>query len=342
MNIQPVQNVSLKNHSTMRLGGTAAFQLDITARNEIGPALEWAEAQKLPVLMIGGGSNIIWNDAGFNGLLLVNKIPGYEVQHQGDQSFVTAGAGEPWDSVVARTMLEELSGIEQLSLIPGTTGATPIQNVGAYGREIADVLVTVHAYDRQEKKNVVIPKMDCGFAYRTSRFKTTDKGRFFITGITMALSKHPPMPPFYATVEKWLKEHDIKKPTAAQIREAVIAIRTSKLPDPREVANCGSFFKNPIISSSQFAELVDQYPEVAHWLTDDGRVKISAGWIMEQLGLKGYHEPNTGMAVWDKQALVLVNEKAPNTASLIAFRDAIVNAAQQKFGINLEQEPELI
>lgn len=326
----------------MRLGGPAAYLQDISSSSEIGTAIEWAESQQLPVIMIGGGSNIIWNDSGFPGLVLVNKIAGYNVQHQGDQSFITAGAGEPWDSVVARSVLEELSGIEQLSFIPGTTGGTPIQNVGAYGREISDVLVCVQAYDRIQKKIVVIPKIDCAFAYRTSRFKTTDKGRFFITSVTLALTKNPPLPPFYASVEKYMTENNIKRPTTGQIREAVIAIRTSKLPDPAVVANCGSFFGNPIVDSDQLSELQDNFPEIKYWLTNDGRAKISAAWMLEQLGLKGYHEPNTGMAVWDNQALVLVNEKAPNTASLIAFRDAIIAAVQKKYGITLVQEPELI
>jgi UDP-N-acetylmuramate dehydrogenase len=343
MYMQPKANISLKDYSTMRLGGNASYLVDITEPNQIGEAVEWAESRKLPVIMIGGGSNIIWSDKGYPGLVLVNKIAGYEVQHQGEQSFITAGAGEPWDSVVARSVMEELSGLEQLSLVPGTTGATPIQNVGAYGRETSDVLVCVQAYDMLEKKIVVIPNIECGFAYRTSRFKTTDKGRFLITSVTYALTKNPPLPPFYATLEKYLKERGQNiNPTSAQIREAVIAIRNSKLPDPKVVANCGSFFANPIVDSDKLSELQEKFPEIKHWMTDDGREKLSAGWMLEQLGLKGYHEPNTGMAIWDKQALVLVNENAPNTASLIAFRDAIIKAAEQKFGVKLEQEPELI
>ncbi len=342
MDPEPKTNISLKDYSTMRLGGPAAYLQDITSARQIGKAIEWADAHNVPVIMIGGGSNIVWNDAGFKGLVLVNRIPGYEVQHQGDQTFVTVGAGEPWDSVVARTILEELSGLEQLSLIPGTTGATPIQNVGAYGREVSDVLVCVQAYDREQKKVIVIPKIDCGFGYRTSRFKTTDKGRFFITSVTYSLTKNQPLPPFYESVQKYLREHGIAHPTSSDIRTAVIDIRNSKLPDPKVVANCGSFFGNPIVDSDQLYELQMKFPDMKFWLTDDGRAKLSAAWMLEQLGLKGYHEPNTGMAIWDKQALVFVNEKAPNTASLLAFRDAIVTAVQNKFGVTLEQEPELI
>lgn len=342
MDHEPKANISLKNYSTMRLGGDAAHLIDITNAHQISPAIAWAEERNLPVIMIGGGSNIIWNDAGFPGLVMVNKIAGYETQPQGDQTFITVGAGEPWDSVVARTILDELSGLEQLSLIPGTAGATPVQNVGAYGRETSDVLVCVQAYDRQEKKIVVIPKIDCAFGYRTSRFKTTDKGRFFITSVTYTLTKTAPLPPFYAPVQEYLQQHDIHQPTSAQIREAVIDIRSRKLPDPAVVANCGSFFSNPLINPSDFTAIQEAHPQIKYWLTDDGRVKVAAGWLLEQLGLKGYKEPNTGMAIWDKQALVLVNDHAPNTASLIAFRDAIMKAVKDKYNITLEQEPELI
>jgi len=292
--------------------------------------------------MIGSGSNIIWTDGGFDGLVLVNKIIGFEQQDQGDQVFITVGGGEPWDSVVARTVAHNLSGIEQLSLIPGLTGATPIQNVGAYGREIADVLVCVQAYDSVDKKMVVLPKIDCGFAYRKSRFNSVDKGRFFISSVTLALSIHPPMPPFYDSLQSYLSENNITSFTPANIREAVVAIRSAKLPDPAKVANCGSFFANPIVEFDHVQTLLETYPQIQYWELGDNTVKVSAAWMLDYLGLKGYHEPNTGMAIWDKQPLVFVNEKAPNTAALLAFRDAIVARVQEKFGITLQQEPELI
>lgn len=326
----------------MRLGGAAKYLLDITDAKQIEPALAWAETNGCKVIMIGDGSNIIWNDQGFDGLVLVNKIEGFEIQDQEFESFVNIGSGENWDASVRRIVEAGLSGVEQLSLIPGTTGATPVQNVGAYGREIKDVLVCVQAYDKTEKKMVVIPKSECGFAYRKSRFNGADRGRFFITSVTLALTKHPPMPPFYRSLQSYLAEHKITSYTPQIIRKAVIDIRNSKLPDPAKVANCGSFFANPLIEDYQVEELVEKYPGIPHWSMGDNTSKISAAWMLEQLGLKGYHEPNTGMAIWDKHALVFVNEKAPNTASLIAFRDAIIKKAEQKFGITLKQEPELI
>lgn len=336
------ENVPLSAYSTMRLGGPARYMLDIHQSNEVGPAVEWAEQNSLPVMMIGQGSNIVWTDAGYNGLVLVNKIGGYELLRSGEQAFLAVGAGEPWDSVVARSVLEGLSGLEHLSLIPGTAGATPVQNVGAYGRETSDVLVSIEAYDKVAKQLVLIPRIECEFGYRTSRFKTTDKGRFFITKVTFSLTSSLPMPPFYASLQRYLTEHKITSYTPQVIRDAVIAIRTSKLPDPAKVANCGSFFANPIVSSSKAQQLREQFPEITMWDVGGQQFKISAAWMVEYLGLKGYHEPNTGMAVWDNQPLVLVNEKAPNTVSLLAFRDAIIQSVARKFGITLEQEPELI
>jgi UDP-N-acetylmuramate dehydrogenase len=326
----------------MRLGGPAKYLMDITSPGQIEPALKWAEENNCKVIMIGDGSNIIWRDEGFDGLVLVNRIMGFELQDQEFQAFVNIGAGENWDDCVDRLVKKGLSGVEQLSLIPGTAGATPVQNVGAYGREIADVLICVQAYDTQAKKMVIIPKTECDFSYRKSRFNGKDRGRFLITTITLALNKTSSLPPFYKSVQSYLNEHNITSYTPEIIRKAVIDIRNSKLPDPAMVANCGSFFANPIILNEQLEDIVARYPEIPHWDTGDNMSKISAAWMLEQLGLKGYHEPNTGMATWDKHALVFVNEKAKDTASLIAFRDAIIKRAEEKFGITLKQEPELI
>lgn len=338
----PEKDVPLSKYSTMRLGGPAKYLLNISSAAEIPEAIAWAESQNIKVVMIGQGSNIVWTDAGFDGLVLVNNIKGLEIQDQEFQSFAVIGAGEDWDGAVAQIVEKNLSGVEHLSLIPGTAGATPVQNVGAYGQELSNVLVCVQAYDKETKQMVVLPKAECDFSYRKSRFNTTDKGRFFITSVTLALSKTNPMPPFYASLESYLKEKKITEYTPKIIRDAVISIRSSKLPDPKKVANCGSFFANPIVDSFQLDTIVNKYPGIPHWELDSDRYKLSAAWMLENLGLKGYHEPNTGMAIWDNQPLVLVNEKAPNTASLLAFRDAIIKRVEKKFGVTLQQEPELI
>ncbi len=337
------QNVSLRTLSTMRLGGSAAYVAEITDRHEISEAVSWAEAHGLPLLMIGNGSNIIWRDEGFNGLLLVNRIKQFEEQFEDDENYyVTIGAGEDWDAAVAKTVTQGMTGIEALSLIPGTAGGTPVQNVGAYGQDISQTLVSVEAYDIQTKQFVTIPKDECAFDYRTSRFKTGDHGRFFIVSITLHLIHGNPKPPFYPALQSYLDERGVVDPTPQQMRDAVIAIRRAKLPDPAQVANNGSFFRNPLIGEARALELLAAYPNMPHWPADNGVVKVAAAWLIEQIGFKGIHDDATGMAIWPTQPLVLVNEHAQHTADLIAFRQKILDAVQAKFGIALEQEPELL
>lgn len=341
MNI--LQNVSLKLHSTMRLGGNAAYMVEIADRHELTEALAWAEQYKLPVLMIGSGSNIVWRDEGFPGLLIVNKIMRFEEQNEDAENYyVTVGAGENWDSVVERTVAQGVTGIEALSLIPGTAGATPVQNVGAYGQEIANVLVSVEAYDNQLKQFVNIPAMDCAFSYRNSRFKSTDRGRFFITAITLHLMRGNPQPPYYKAVEGYFEEHQITGATPEILRNAVIQIRQSKLPGPAQVANNGSFFANPIVDAGDFAQLQADHPGIPGWPTGDGNVKIPAAWLIEQAGFKDVHDTATGMGTWPMQPLVLVNESAQTTAQLLQFKQKITDTIQQQFGIALQQEPELL
>lgn len=341
MNIQ--ENVALSAHSTMRLGGIAAYLTDVNSRQEVIEALAWATERALPTIMIGEGSNIIWSDNGYPGLVLVNKIPGFEITSQLDDSvYITVGSGVHWDTFVAKTVEMGLTGVEFMSLVPGTVGGTPVQNVGAYGAEVSNTITTLEAYDNTTKAMITLRGSDCGFGYRTSRFKTTDKGRFFITSVTFVLQRALPTPPFYGALQSYFEQHNITAYTPAIVRDAVIAIRTSKLPDPAVVANNGSFFANPVIDSNTYFELADSFPNMPHWDVDDQKVKISAAWLVEQAGFKDYSDPETGMATWPNQPLVLVNKSATSTAQLEAFKAKIVGAVQTKFNITLEQEPELI
>ena len=337
------KDVSLVKHSTMRLGGKAKYLVNINEKSDIPNALEWAKENNLPVIMIGDGSNIIWKDQGFDGLVMVNKLEGFEISKAGaDEYLVTVAAGENWDKTVARTVKKGLHGIEGLSLIPGTAGATPVQNVGAYGQDISQTLESLEAYDTKTEQFVVITADACGFSYRSSRFKTKDRGRFYITSLTFGLSVDNPRPPFYDSLQGYIDHLGITKFTPAVIREIVIAIRSSSLPDPTKVANNGSFFGNPIISATKFRALKKKYPNIKAWETNDGKYKIPAGWLMETAGYKGFHDLRTGMATWEHQALVLVNEKAKTTADLLKFRDRIIRDIDHKFGVTLEQEPELL
>jgi UDP-N-acetylmuramate dehydrogenase len=344
MNVQ--ENVDLSQYSTMRLGGKARYLTEVNTRSEIEEAVTWAIEHQIPPLMIGIGSNIFWRDEGFDGLVLVNKIMGYRDFAEDDVNhYLTVGAGENWDSFVAKSVEAGLTGIEALSLIPGTVGATPIQNVGAYGQEIADVLVSVEAYDLHTRSFLTIPASDCAFGYRSSRFKTTDRDRFLISSLTLHLLKQSPAPPFYRAVTEYFVNHSITDYTPSTLRAAVIDIRSSKLPDPALVANNGSFFANPIIDDSLLTQLQADFPDMPHWPVgdDDSRqVKIPAAWLIEQAGFKDYHDAETGMATWPSQPLVLVNEHARSTADLLKFKRKIVDAVAAKFQITLVQEPELL
>lgn len=338
-----LENVPLNAYSTMRLGGTAAYMTEVSTRQEVSEAAAWADEHGLPAIMIGEGSNIIWNDDGYPGLVIVNKILGFTVTGEYDTGmYITAGSGMNWDEFVAKTVDLGLTGVEFLSLVPGTVGATPVQNVGAYGAEVSATITTIEAYDTQSKTFVTLRGSECQFGYRTSRFKTTDHGRYLITAVTFFLQKGMPQPPFYGALQSYFQEHGVTDITPVAVREAVIAIRTAKLPDPKVVANNGSFFANPIIESRDFIQLAADYPEIAHWNVEDNKVKISAAWLIEQAGFKDFHDPETGMGTWPKQPLVLVNEHAETTSQLLAFRQKIVDAVSQKFGITLQQEPELI
>lgn len=336
-------NVPLQAYSTMRLGGKAAYLSEVNDRGELPELVAWATERQLPIIMIGDGSNIVWSDEGFPGLVIVNRLMRFETYEVDENAvYLTVGGGENWDSVVGRSVEMGLNGIAELSLIPGTAGATPVQNVGAYGREISETLVTLEAFDLTEQKFITIPASDCAFGYRTSRFKTTDRGRFLITAVTLMLTRDTPRPPFYDTLASYFEQHQLANPTLKDVREAVIAIRSAKLPDPALVANNGSFFANPFIDQAQLPQLVSDYPSVRYWHTDDDRIKVSAAWLVEQAGYKDFHDPETGMATWAAQPLVFVNEHANSTADLLKFKQKIVDAVQSKFGITLVQEPELI
>lgn len=325
----------------MRLGGTARYLVELTDKAALPGLSTWAKEHGVDIIMIGVGSNIIWRDEGFGGLVIINKLLGFDLQEDSDDVLVTIAAGENWDGVAERCAGLELNGISELSLIPGTAGATPIQNVGAYGREIADVLVEVEAFDQQTGAFVTLANEECGFGYRTSRFKTTDRGRFLITSIMLQLSRSMPQPPYYQAVDEYLTSHGITVPSVRDIRDAIVAIRSAKLPDPMVVANNGSFFANPVVSSEEFAP-ISGLPGIKHWQLDDGMVKLSAAWLIEAAGFKNYHDAETGMATWPSQPLVFINESAKNTRDVLKFKKKVVDAVRVKFSVELQQEPELL
>lgn len=340
MDIQ--KDVSLADYSTMRLGGIAKYLALVSSEAELVEMVAWAQDHNIESLVIGGGSNIIWRDEGYDGLIIVNRIMGREVLAQDEQSAtVRIGAGEKWDDIVAWAVGQKLSGIEFLSAIPGSAGAAPVQNIGAYGVELAQTLQEVAVYDKKEQAFESLAASSCGLGYRTSRFKTTDHGRYLITSMVLKLKKSNPKPPFYESLQAYLDKNRVQKYTPEIIRGAVIAIRAIKLPDPSVVANNGSFFTNPIVSNKKYGELKAKYPQIKGWAYED-KTKLSAGWLVEQAGFRGYHDPQTGMATSENSALVIINEHAKSTADLLAFKQKIVSKVEQMFGVTLQQEPELL
>ena len=331
-------NVSLKNFTTMNLGGTARFMVEVRTPEEVKTVYDNAVSKNLPIFILGGGSNVIAKDEGFAGIVIRVNIPGFAIINDDlNTTTIKIGAGEGWDDVVKRTVDLHLSGIEAMSMIPGTTGATPIQNVGAYGQEIADTLVSLEAYDSQTKRFVVLQNADCGFAYRDSIFRRDQKNRYVITSITLRLSKNVPQIPFYDALQTYFDTHNITIFTVESVRSAVIAIRSEKLPDPSIRPNTGSFFKNAIVDNWQLDELQKQFPDIKVFDMGNGTSKVPTGWLIEKAGLKG--KLLHGMRVHDKNALVLINESATGYADLAAARDEIIGTVRDIFRIHIQQEP---
>lgn len=331
-------NIPLKNFTTMKLGGPARFFVEVRTVEELLAVYRNARAKNLPVFILGGGSNVVAKDEGFAGMIIRIRIPGFEIINDDiNTTSIKIGAGESWDDVVKRTVDMRLTGIEALSAIPGTAGAGPVQNIGAYGQEISETLVSLEAYDSTSDTIVTLQNEDCGFAYRHSIFRGDQKGRYVITSLTLKLSKSIPQPPFYETLQTYFDQHNIKIFTQQAVRDAVIAIRADKLPDPTLKPNTGSFFKNAIAEGWQVNELKKTYPDIKTFSMPGGMFKIPTGWLIEQAGLKG--QLLHGMRIHDKNTLVLINESATSYNDLAQARDEIIGAVRDKFRIQIEQEP---
>lgn len=324
----------------MRIGGPAKTIVTINSDQDIIDAVRYAHENNLKIITIGHGSNIVFGDNGFDGLVLVNKIPGLLID--ANSGIVRIGAGTQWHQVVTECVDAGLIGIEAMALIPGTAGATPINNVGAYGQEIKDTLVSVRAYDTQKDQFVEIPASDCDLSYRSSRFKTKDYGKFIISSITLQLQKPSGSytPPTYAVLQQSLLQHEIYYPTPEDVMRTVISIRNSKLPDPAQLPNTGSFFKNPIVTANQAQLLLTSFPAMPQYPMENGNIKLAAGWLVEQAGLKNMRLH--GMWIYERQALVLVNENAHSFTDMWAMVTHIQDTVRSTFNVILEPEPEII
>ncbi len=327
---------SLKKYNTFGLEAFAKKLVDIISEEEMFRLLE---AYGRPDLILGGGSNILFSGQAID-LAALNRIEGKSILEENEEkAIVQIGGGENWHEVVQWAIEEGLGGIENLSLIPGTAGAAPIQNIGAYGVELKDVFYSLDAIDLESKERRVFSKKECNFSYRNSFFKQ-HKGRFFITNIRLELRKNAVINTSYGAIREVLDQKGISNPTIKDVSEAVIEIRSSKLPDPKKIGNAGSFFKNPVIPTTQFEDLKNRFPSIVYYPIGDHDYKVPAGWLIEQCGFKGKREGAVGC--YEKQALVVVNYGGASPREVLAWVEKIEEAVWQKFGIQLEREVNVV
>lgn len=346
------ENVSISDLTTMRLGGNARYVVEVNELADVPQVFDFAErggdlsdgqttihsSGPLPVFMLGGGANTIGRDEGFPGIIILNRLKGIEViDETSDEALVRGMGGEVWDDFVKFCSEKGYSGIEAMSAIPGTVGAAPVQNIGAYGQDMSQVIDHVEAYDTRTHEMVIIGKDEMQMSYRKTIFNDgPDAGRYFIVAVTVSLENGEFLqPPFYNSLQAYLDEHNITDYSPLSIRNAVTAIRNGKLPDPLSIASSGSFFKNVYLSDEEAAAARAKGLKV--YDKPDGTHMINTGWLIETAGYKG--KVLHGMKVSDEAALVLINESAKSYADLVAAREEIRQAIKEQFGYDIAQEP---
>lgn len=324
------ENVNISSLTTMRLGGPARFLIEIEKEEDLGDALDFAREKNLKIFILGGGANTLGHDEGFDGVILKNVMTGISDEN----GTITAMGGEEWDRVVEFTTDRGYTGIEALSKIPGSAGAAPVQNIGAYGQDVSGTFVSAKVYDLKTSTFKTLTKSDFNFSYRKSLLNTTEKNRYFVLSITLKLAKGTMPRPFYNSIEKYIAENGETDLSPRNIRKIVSEIRADKLPDPAEKASAGSFFKNVYLSEAEAKTAEENGFPVYHG--HDG-LKINSGFLIERAGLKG--KLLNGMRVSDKAALVLINESANSYADLASARAEIIETVKNDSGFTLEQEP---
>ena len=338
MNI--TENYPLLKLNTFGVDVKAKYFITINTINELLELTKTNVFKDLQLLILGGGSNILFTKD-FDGLVILNNIKGKEIIDQNQQSiFLKIGAGENWHELVMYCVDNGWGGIENLSLIPGNTGTAPMQNIGAYGMEIKDTFVELEALEILSGKIVKFDNSDCEFGYRDSVFKNKMKNQYIILNITLELKKNPVININYGDVKAILESQNIKNATIKEVSNAIISIRQSKLPDPKKIGNSGSFFKNPIVSLNQLEFIKQKYPNIVNYEINGNEFKIAAGWLIERAGWKGKKINNYG--VHEKQALVLVNYGLANGMEIFDLSEKIILDINEKFGITLEREVNII
>ena len=329
------ENISLQALHSFGCNEKANYFAKIDSIGAIEKSVQWAKEKNTPYLILGSGSNILFTKP-FEGLVLKMEIMGIKkLKETASEVFLEVGAGENWHHFVIYCVQKGWGGVENLSLIPGTVGAAPIQNIGAYGVEAKDSIESVSAYDTQTGQVITLNNADCKFGYRTSLFKK-DTNRYIISSVLFVLQKQPIFRTEYGAIKEVLHQKNNKQPSLEAISNAVIQIRSEKLPDPKKIGNAGSFFKNPTITKDLFEVLVAKYPKmIAYPITDD-TYKIAAGWLIEACGWKGIQKGNVGC--YEKQSLVIVHYNNGPGMEIYNFSEEIIQSVLTQFDILLERE----
>ena len=330
------RNIKLAPYTTLNIGAAAEFFAIIKSRDDLEEAIMWANKNKQPITILGGGSNLLITSK-IKGLVIKNEIVGTQITAETkDESWLTGNSGEVWSKFVSCAVKNELYGLENLYLIYGTVGAAPVQNIGAYGVELKDIFDSLVAIDLKTGKEKIFKLADCQFAYRDSIFKKKLKGKYFIYQVTVKLSKKPKFKIDYADIKIELGK---KKLNLENVIVAIFKIRNAKLPNPVSLANAGSFFKNPEISVSQFKKLQLKYPDIKSFVSGK-KIKVPAGWLIEQAGFKG--KKFGPVSMYEKQALILVNHGGATASQILKHIDRVQVAVLKQFGIKLEPEVNII
>lgn len=332
------QNVNLKPHNTFGIEVFASGFAQFSTISELKTILQSNTYPQL--LVLGGGSNLLLTKD-FNGLVLKNEIQGFKILNETfDKVIVEAGAGEIWHEFVLNCIENQYAGVENLSLIPGSVGACPMQNIGAYGVELKDVFHHLNAYHIGSGEMHIFDKESCHFGYRESVFKNIYKDQYIICSVAFELSKSPKINTSYGAIEAELKTRNILEPTIRDVSNAVISIRQSKLPDPKVLGNAGSFFKNPVVDEIIVKKIQENYPDIPNYPASDGKRKLAAGWLIEQAGWKGKTIETYG--VHKLQALVLVNYGGSTGSQIFNLSTQIIESIEQKFDVTLEREVNIL
>jgi UDP-N-acetylmuramate dehydrogenase len=339
MNFQ--ENINLRPYNTFGIEAYAKYFISFHSVNEFEEMFSNPELQTLNrKLILGGGSNLLFTQ-NFDGLVMKNEITGIEIMKEDeDFIYVKAGAGENWHQFVLYCLQNNYAGVENLSLIPGNVGASPMQNIGAYGVEIKDIFQELEAFHLGDKAIERFSLQDCEFGYRESVFKRKYKNQFAITSVTYRLRKRPVFNTSYGAIQQELDSMGVKELSIQAISQAVINIRSSKLPDWKVIGNAGSFFKNPQIPNDQYKALKEQFPSIVAFPVDAQHTKLAAGWLIEQCGWKGYRKGDAGC--YPKQALVLVNYGNAKGKEILELSEQIIKSVKEKFGVELEREVNVV